>query len=132
VGVESGWSSSCGSAGGGGLAVCVVGDGVVDESGAVVFESETSPVYLAAQATDDGGLQVLVVIDDVTAPTEYRFDMTVPAGASTAGLCAPGSATLGIAAGFLAIGFSAVQLCANRKGVDIHISWSGTVWCSGH
>jgi hypothetical protein len=59
-----------------------VGDGVVDESGAVVFESETSPVYLAAQATDDGGLQVLVVIDDVTAPTEYRFDMTVPDGAT--------------------------------------------------
>ena len=59
-----------------------VGDGVVDESGAVVFESEVSPVSLAAQATDDGGLQVLVVIDDATAPTEYRFDMTVPAGAS--------------------------------------------------
>ncbi len=58
-----------------------VGDGVVDESGAVVFESDTSPVSLAAQATDDGGLQVLVVIDDATAPTEYRFDMTVPAGA---------------------------------------------------
>ena len=58
-----------------------VGDGVLDESGAVVFESDTSPVSLAAQATDDGGLQVLVVIDDATAPTEYRFDMTVPAGA---------------------------------------------------
>jgi hypothetical protein len=61
--------------------VAGVADGVVDESGAVVFESDTSPVSLAAQATDDGGLQVLVVIDDATAPTEYRFDMTVPDGA---------------------------------------------------
>jgi hypothetical protein len=61
--------------------VAGVADGVVDESGAVVFESEVSPVSLAAQATDDGGLQVLVVIDDAAAPTEYRFDMTVPDGA---------------------------------------------------
>jgi len=61
--------------------VAGVADGVVDESGAVVFESDTSPVSLAAQATDDGGLQVLVVIDDATAPMEYRFDMTVPDGA---------------------------------------------------
>ncbi len=57
-------------------------DGVVDESGAVVYESDTSPVSLAAQATEDGGLQVLVVIDGPDAPTEYRFDMTVPVGAA--------------------------------------------------
>ncbi len=62
-------------------AVPGVGDGVVDESGAVVFESDVSPVSLAAQATVDGALQVLVVIDDATAPTEYRFEMTVPSGA---------------------------------------------------
>lgn len=57
-------------------------DGVVDESGAVVYESDTSAVSLAAQATFDGGLQVLVVIDGPSAPSEYRFDMTVPAGAT--------------------------------------------------
>jgi hypothetical protein len=55
-------------------------DGVVDDSGAVVYESDTSPVSLAAQATENGGMQVLVVIDGPDAPTEYRFDMTVPAG----------------------------------------------------
>jgi hypothetical protein len=61
--------------------VAGLGDGVVDESGAVVYESDTSPVSLAAQATEDGGMQVLVVIDGPDAPTEYRFDMTVPDGA---------------------------------------------------
>jgi hypothetical protein len=62
--------------------VAGLGDGVVDESGAVVYESDTSPVSLAAQATEDGGMQVLVVIDGPDAPTEYRFDMTVPRGAA--------------------------------------------------
>lgn len=61
--------------------VAGLGDGVVDESGAVVYESDTSPVSFAAQATVDGGMQVLVVIDGPDAPTEYRFDTTVPAGA---------------------------------------------------
>ena len=32
-------------------------------------------------ATEDVGMQVLVVIDGPDAPTEYRFGMTVPAGA---------------------------------------------------
>jgi hypothetical protein len=57
------------------------GDGVVDASGAVVYESDVSPVSFAAQATADGGMQVLVVIEGADAPTEYWFDMTVPAGA---------------------------------------------------
>jgi hypothetical protein len=61
-------------------------DGVVatetgGESGAVVYESDSSPVSFAAQATVDGGMQVLMVIDGPDAPTEYRFGMTVPAGA---------------------------------------------------
>jgi hypothetical protein len=33
------------------------------------------------RSTEDGGMQVLVVIDGPDAPTEYRFDMTVPVGA---------------------------------------------------
>ena len=214
-----------------------VGDGVVDESGAVVYESDTSAVSLAAQGTVDGGLQVLMVIDGSDAPSEYRFDMTVTAGstlestpdggaqvvgvdgsvvvtvapawaldangqpvstryridgttlvqvidhagavypvvgdpkfskswwgwtvklnasefskaqaavnagagaaavaaaicgASTAGLCAPGSAALAAASGFLWVSISVVQLCANSKGVDIHGSWAGGIWCSGY
>ena len=62
--------------------VAGVGEGVVDESGAVVYESGAGAVSLAAQATVDGGLQVLVVIDGADAPSEYRFDMAVPAGAT--------------------------------------------------
>ena len=58
-----------------------LGDGVVDDSGAVVYESDSSPVSFAAQATVDGGLQVLLVLEGPEAPSEYRFDMTVPAGA---------------------------------------------------
>jgi hypothetical protein len=212
-------------------------DGVVDDSGAVVYESDTAPVSLAAQATEDGGMQVLVVIDGPDAPTEYRFDVTVPVGAellpstdggavvvdaeglvvapvapawavdangqpvpthyridgttlvqvidhhgaaypvvgdpkfskswwgwtvklnasefskvqgavnagagaaavaaavcgtSTAGLCAPGSAVLAALSGFLWVSISVVQLCANSKGVDIHGSWVGGIWCSGY
>jgi hypothetical protein len=217
--------------------VAGLGDGVLDESGAVVYETDSSPVSLAAQATEDGGLQVLVVIDGPDAPTEYRFDMTVPRGAalratpdggaevvgadgqvvtvvappwavdangesvptgyqikgttlvqvidhhgaaypvvgdpkfskswwgwtvklkasefskvqaavnagagalavaaavcgtSTAGLCAPGSVALAALSGFLWVSISVVQLCANSKGVDIHRSWVGGIWCSGY
>jgi hypothetical protein len=53
-------------------------------------------------------------------------------GASTAGLCAPGSAALAAASGFLWVSISVVQLCANSKGVDIHGSWAGGIWCSGY
>ncbi len=217
--------------------VAWVDDGVVDESGAVVYESDTSAVSLAAQATVDGGLQVLMVIDGPDAPSEYRFDVTVPVGAtlestpdggaqvigadghvvvrvepawaldahghpvptwyridgttlvqvidhtgaaypvvgdpkfskswwgwtvklsssefskaqaavnagagaaavaaavcagSTAGLCAPGSTVLAAVSGFLWVSISVVQLCANSKGVDIHGSWAGGIWCSGY
>jgi len=58
------------------------GDGVVDDSGAVVYESDVSPESFAAQATADGGMQVLLVIEGPNAPSEYRFDMTLPAGAT--------------------------------------------------
>jgi hypothetical protein len=57
-------------------------EGVVDESGAVVYESDSAPVSLAAQATVDGGMQVLMVLDGPDAPDEYRFDLALPQGAS--------------------------------------------------
>jgi hypothetical protein len=75
--------------------VAGLGDGVVDESGAVVYESDTSPVSLAAQATEDGGMQVLIVIDGPDAPTEYRFDMTVPNGASLVPMGDGGAVVIG-------------------------------------
>ena len=59
-----------------------VGDGVVDESGAVVYESSASAVSLAAQATEDGGAQILAVIESADAPSEYRYEMAVPEGAA--------------------------------------------------
>lgn len=76
--------------------VAGLGDGVVDESGAVVYQSDTSPVSLAAQATQDGGMQVLVVIDGPDAPTEYRFDMTIPEGASIVPTGDGGAAVIGV------------------------------------
>jgi hypothetical protein len=71
------------------------GDGVVDDSGAVVYESDVSPVSFAAQATADGGMQVLVVIEGADAPTEYWFDMTVPAGAVLQGTPDGGAEVVG-------------------------------------
>jgi hypothetical protein len=62
--------------------VAGVGVGAVDDSGAVVYESAEGPVSFAAQATDEGGLQVLAVIESADAPTEYRFDLQVPVGAT--------------------------------------------------
>jgi len=76
-------------------AVAGVGDGVVDESGAVVYESGAGAVSLAAQATVDGGLQVLVVIDGADAPSEYRFDMSVPAGATLVATADGGAEVVG-------------------------------------
>jgi hypothetical protein len=75
--------------------VAGVGEGVVDESGAVVYESGAGAVSLAAQATVDGGLQVLVVIDGADAPSEYRFDMSVPAGATLVATADGGAEVVG-------------------------------------
>lgn len=72
-----------------------VDDGVVDPSGAVVYESDASPVSLAAQATVDGGMQVLVVIEGPNAPTEYRFDLLLPVGAVLVATPAGGAEVVG-------------------------------------
>jgi hypothetical protein len=103
-----------------------VGDGVVDESGAVVFESEVSPVSLAAQATDDGGLQVLVVIDDATAPTEYRFDMTVPAGAVLLPLTDGGAVVVDAVGVVVSVVAPAWAIDAHGQPVPTHYEVEGT------
>jgi hypothetical protein len=43
----------------------------------------------------DGGLQVLVVIDGADAPSEYRFDMSVPAGATLVATADGGAEVVG-------------------------------------
>ena len=57
-----------------------MGDGVLDESGAVVYESDGVPVSLASQATTDGA-QLIVVIESADAPIDYEFGIDVPNGA---------------------------------------------------
>lgn len=56
-------------------------DGVRQPSGQVVYADAMPDVAVSAQATPDGGLRALVVIDGPQAPTEFRFPMTVPDGA---------------------------------------------------
>lgn len=75
--------------------VTEIADGRVDESGAVVYESESSPVSLAAQATADGGMQVMVVIGENDAPLEYRFGMTLPIGSTLQSTADGGAAVFG-------------------------------------
>jgi hypothetical protein len=57
-------------------------DGVRQASGEVVYADALPDVAVAAQATPDGGMRALVVIDGPQAPTEFRFPMVLPAGAS--------------------------------------------------
>ena len=101
-------------------------DGVVDESGAVVYESDTSPVSLAAQATEDGGLQVLVVIDGSDAPTEYRFDMTVPVGAALLPSTDGGAAVVDAEGLVVAVVAPAWAVDANGQAVPSHYQIDGT------
>ncbi len=70
-------------------------EGVVDDSGAVVYESDEAPVSFAAQATEEGRMQVLVVIDAPDAPTEYRFDLQLPVGAVLVATSAGGAEVVG-------------------------------------
>ena len=57
-------------------------DGVRQASGEVVYADALPDVAVAAQATPDGGMRALVVIDGPQAPTEFKFPMTVPEDAS--------------------------------------------------
>ena len=118
-----------GAAGGIGVDLPVVAgldDGVVDESGAVVYQSDTSPVSLAAQATEDGGMQVLVVIDGPDAPTEYRFDTTVPAGAVLLPSTDGGAAVVDAEGSVVAVVAPAWAVDANGQPVPTHYRIDGT------
>ncbi len=55
-------------------------EGVLDDSGAVVYEAASAPVSMAAQATADGGMQILVVINEESAPLDYEFAVSPPIG----------------------------------------------------
>jgi hypothetical protein len=103
-----------------------VNEGVVDESGAVVFESPSSPVAFAAQATPDGGMQVLVVIDGPTAPSEYRFDMTVPAGAVLLPTTDGGAAVVGPDSTLVSLVAPAWAIDANGQHLPTHYRIDGT------
>jgi hypothetical protein len=108
--------------------VAGLGDGVLDESGAVVYESDSSPVSLAAQATEDGGMQVLVVIDGPDAPTEYRFDTTVPAGAVLLPSTDGGAAVVDAEGLVVAVVAPAWAVDANGQPVPTHYRVDGTTF----
>jgi hypothetical protein len=101
-------------------------DGAVDASGAVVYESDVSPVSFAAQATMDGGLQVLVVIDGPDAPTEYRFDVTVPAGATLQATPDRGAEVVGADGRLVSVVAPAWALDANGQPVPTQYRIEGT------
>jgi hypothetical protein len=102
------------------------GDGVVDDSGAVVYESDVSPVSFAAQATADGGMQVLVVIEGPDAPTEYRFDLTVPAGAALQTTPDGGAEVVGADGGVVSVVAPAWALDAKGTQVPTRYRIEGT------
>ncbi len=102
------------------------GDGVVDDSGAVVYESDGSPVSFAAQATADGGMQVLVVIEGPDAPTEYRFDLTLPAGAALQTTPEGGAEVVGADGRVVSIVAPAWALDANGTQVPTRYRIEGT------
>jgi hypothetical protein len=93
-------------------------DGVRQASGEVVYADALPDVAVAAQATPDGGMRALVVIAGPQAPTEFRFPMTVPAGASLVATGDGGAAVIGVD------GTPIVQIAppwaydANGTGVD--------------
>jgi hypothetical protein len=92
----------------------------------VVYETDSSPVSLAAQATEDGGMQVLVVIDGPDAPTEYRFDTTVPAGAVLLPSTDGGAAVVDAEGLVVAVVAPAWAVDANGQPVPTHYQIDGT------
>ena len=57
-------------------------DGVKARMGTVVYADAAPDTAVAAQATSDGGVRALVVIDGPAAPAEYRFPLTLPDGST--------------------------------------------------
>lgn len=65
------------------LGIGIPGDGeAADVSGATVVYADAAPsAAAAAQATEDGGVRVLVTLTDAHAAAEYRFPLDLPEGA---------------------------------------------------
>lgn len=55
-------------------------DPVVSEDGTIAFGDEESAVSTSVQALDDGGVRAMVVLNDASAPSQYRFDIAVEPG----------------------------------------------------
>lgn len=62
-------------------ASATAGTAVRTGTGTVVYPDARSAVNVAVQTLPDGGARALVAITDASAPREYRFPMTLPAGA---------------------------------------------------
>src|SRR4051794_11387219 len=58
------------------------GDRATTTDGTVVYTGVDEGVAAAAQATDNGGVRVLVSIADDTAAHDYRFPLDLPEGAT--------------------------------------------------
>lgn len=50
--------------------------------GTVVYQGTDEQASTAVQPTDNGGVRFVTVIDGPNAPTDYRFDITLPDGAA--------------------------------------------------
>ncbi|MEU8436279.1 hypothetical protein AB0F18_25925 [Streptomyces sp. NPDC029216] len=56
--------------------------GIPTANGTVIYPGAAGTGSLAAQALDDGGIRLLVTLDNAQAPTEYRFRLDLPEGAT--------------------------------------------------
>ena len=96
-------------------------DGVRQASGEVVYADALPDVAVAAQPTPDGGMRALVVIDGPQAPTEFRFPMTVPAGASL--VPSPDGGVSVIAADGAPVGHIAAPWAYDANGTAVPTSY---------
>ena len=101
-------------------------DGVKTKTGAVVYADAAPDVAVAAQPTADGGMRALVVIDGPQAPTEYRYPMTVPAGATLLPTADGGAAVIGADGKLVTYTAQPWALDANKQPVPTQYRIEGT------
>ena len=101
-------------------------DGVKTKTGAVVYADAAPDVAVAAQPTADGGMRALVVIDGPQAPTEYRYPMTVPAGATLLPTADGGAAVVGADGKLVTYTAQPWALDANKQPVPTQYRIEGT------
>ncbi|WKV75434.1 hypothetical protein AW27_030290 [Streptomyces sp. PCS3-D2] len=61
-------------------------DAVTSPHGTVVYPNSAAATSLAVQPISDGGIRALIVINDASAPTEYRFGLDLPTDAEVIAL----------------------------------------------